>query len=644
MAENDYKVHKVFFKEIDFELFILEIPGKEVEDKLAYFAKEKGYIPKAYYDDYVLATCVANINQLLHKISTQKEEKPIDVKALRDQIIAIVLEHNPLLKYDNIVINKNKVLKLKTGRLKKEEKLLKDNKYWEATDTVEFVDEDEKSKSKSIVPKDKAELKNIQDLEYTLEKEWWKRIGRYIEIKKFAAEDLPSLSKDRFFHNRTSFSTFVVTMCVVDFEGLFQLLDSMGIPSRVAPPLLVHELYLLCAKINPFLTFDNAQDLVAESFGEKDEKCGGSCKDKSKDKEASSASMEKYAKDSKQKKRFKDVPKEDLLSLPSSMKVSLIGQDKAVDSLCEAIQRASVGLKDPKKPIGSFLFAGSTGCGKSLTAKALANELIKDRNNLLTIDCSEYSAEHEYSKLIGSPSGYVGFEQGGILTNAILKNPFSVIVFDEIEKASHKVFQLLLQVLDEGRLTDNKGVTVSFKDTVIIMTSNIGVKDVEAIGKTIGFGDVSKVTQEKKDKAIGGALKNKFKPEFLNRIDEIIYFNDLTKDDYFRIIDIELYKLNDNLQANDTVYKALTLDFDSKVKQVIYDEGVNEEYGARPLKRAIEKLVSTPLAVQLLSGKIEVDSVVKVSAEKNFAIFAFEKKVDDPPFYMAQEENKAEGK
>lgn len=646
MANDNYNVHKVVCEEIDFELIILELPEDEVEDKLAYFAKEKGYIPKAYYDDYILATCVANVNQLLHKLGSYKADTPVDVKALRAKIIDHVLEFNPLLKYDNIIINKNKVLKLRgkgKGRLKKGEKLLKNNKYWDTDIKDKATPNDE---DKQIVVKDpsKEDVKDLADIPYTLKKQWWKRIGRYIEIKKFPEDSLPSLLKDRFFHNRISFSTFVVTVCVEDFEGLFQLLDNMGIPSRVAPPLLMHELYELCAKHNSFLTFDNAQDLFSDSFVGDKSNCGGSCKKG--DNNASNtagSSMGQFAnKGNQSKKLFKDVPKEDLLNLAKSMKINLIGQDKAVDSLTEAIQRASVGLKDPQKPIGSFLFAGTTGCGKTLTSKVLANELVKDKDNLIIIDCSEYSADHEYSKLIGSPAGYVGYEQGGILTNAISKNPFSVVVFDEIEKASQKVFQLLLQVLDEGRLTDNKGNAVSFKDTVVIMTSNIGVREVDAIGSAIGFGDVAKVTQEKKDTAIGKALKKKFKPEFLNRIDEIIYFNDLKQDDYYRIIDIELYKLNDNLQANDTEYKTLALDFDDEIKKVIFTEGVDEEYGARPIKRTIERLVATPLAVKLLSGKIEADSVVKVAAEKNKATFTFEKKVEDPPFYMAEEGEEAE--
>jgi ATP-dependent Clp protease ATP-binding subunit ClpC len=297
-----------------------------------------------------------------------------------------------------------------------------------------------------------------------------------------------------------------------------------------------------------------------------------------------------------------------------------------------------VGLKDPIRPIGSFLFAGSTGCGKSLTGKILADELVKDRDNLITIDCSEYSADHEYSKLIGSPNGYQGYENGGLLTNAIIENPFSVVVFDEIEKASSKIYQLLLQVLDEGRLTDNKGTKVSFKDTVIIMTSNLGVENVANISKTIGFGDVALVTEGKKEKAIEKALKQKFKPEFLNRLDEIIYFNDLTKEDYLRIIDIELFKLNTNLQSNKTKYKDMEIIFDAKVCQFIYEKGITKEYGARPLKRAIERYISTPLALKLLKGVTDYSTIVNVSTSKGEIVFKFSKKPSKSPKFLSKQE------
>lgn len=635
MSDDKRKVHEVFCEEFDYEILILELPSDILEDKLTYFAQEKGRVPKDFYDDFILAECVANINKILHKITQDSVDgkDKVDLEKLRSVIVGYVLKYNPLLNYENIIINKSKVLKVrnKDYKLIDGETRLADNKSWK-----EVITENPEKKD-IVVQEDLENLQDISDIEFKVEKMWWKRIGRYVEIKKFTVENTSSLLQGRFFHNRTSFSTFIVTICVVDFEELFQLLDNMGVPARVAPPLLMHELYELCEDVNPNLTYDAAKDLTEESE-DCDEDCD-SCKPvKGNKKMTTGSNMGKYAKEPKQKKRFKDVPKEDLLNLTSAMKVSLIGQDKAVDSLVDAIQRASVGLKDPDKPIGTFIFAGTTGCGKSLASKVLADELIRDRNNLTIIDCSEYSADHEYSKLIGAPSGYVGYEQGGVLTNAVLKNPFSVVVFDEIEKASPKVFQLLLQVLDEGRLTDNKGTKVSFKDTVVIMTSNIGVKDISKIEKTIGFGDVNVVTKEKKTKAIEGALKKKFKPEFLNRIDEIIFFNDLKKQDYMRIIDIELYKLNDNLQTNDTEYKSLTLNFDDKVKDIIYKQGVNEEYGARPLKREIEQLISTPLAVKLLSGKVENDSIINISAYRNKIKFEDKARVLDPPFYMTKDE------
>ena len=522
-----------------------------------------------------------------------------------------------------LVINKNHVIKvLTTKNPRKGEKLLVDNKYWN-TPVMEDIDQTfkEPTTNKNYndaneEAKDAGDIKNIEDLKFTVTKKWWQRINQYVKIKKFSPDDLENILNNRYFHNRTSFSTFVVSVCVVDFEELFNLLDEMGIPSRVAPPLLMHELYELCFECNDFLSFEVARKLSGPAEDDETPATSGS-------KKTASNNMEKYSTSKKKenKKRFKDVPKQDLLTLADSIKVSLIGQDRAVDDLVDAIQRASVGLKDPNKPIGSFLFAGRTGVGKTQATKILAQELVKSRESLITIDCSEYSADHEYAKLIGAPSGYVGHEAGGILTNAIQKNPFSVVVFDEVEKSSKKVHELLLQILEEGRLTDGKGKTVSFADAVIVMTSNVGVDEIEKVKKTIGFGNVAELTEEKKEAALDKALKKKFKPEFLNRIDSIIHFNSLSEKDYMRIIDIELYKLNDNLKANDTEFKNVWLEFDDKVRKYIYKEGIDEEYGARPLKRCIERNVSTPLARMLLSNHVESNAVVRISSTKSKVSF-----------------------
>ena len=630
---NDYKVHKAWIEEAEFEILVLEIPKSELEDKLAFFARDKGNITKSFYEDFVISTCVANINQLLFHIKQQSGSQP-NLLSIREQVMLKVLEINPLLEPTNLVINRNSVVKLKDeDGPKEDERLLTENKSWSTSYYDDVVDQNDGDPdvSKSIpVRKGKkrvpTEMKNIEDLDYDIVKQWWKRINKYVEIKKFKEEDMASILSQRFFHNRHSFQTYIVTVCVVDSEDLFVMLDNMGLPSRVAPPILMHEVYELCKEANPFLTYENAQELIDVEDEDEDEPNTPNRRPNTPNRMTSHARENKIKK-KKKKKLFKDVPKEDLLKLADMMKVFVIGQDEAVDQIVEAVQRASVGLKDPNKPIGSFLFAGRTGIGKTLTTKVLADELIKDRNNLVTIDCSEYSADHEYAKLIGAPSGYVGHEQGGILTNAILEAPFSVVVFDEIEKASHKVHEILLQILEEGRLTDGKGQKVSFKDCIVILTSNIGVTEVDEVKKTIGFGDVAKITEEKKNKAIDAAIKKKFKPEFLNRIDSTVHFRSLCQKDYMRIIDIELYKLNDNLRSNDTEFKNLTLEFDKRAKAFVFKHGIDEDYGARPLKRCIEKEISTLLAARLLRGDIGPEATVEVTSKRGKIEFSVQEPV-----------------
>ena len=616
---DEYTVHKAYIEEVDFEILILGIPEDEVEDKLAFLARDKGHISKSFYEDFILATCIANINMLVAHIK-QLTTSPEDTLKIRERVIKEVLEVNPLLNPDNLIINRNHVVKVrdKDKDLEDGERPISECKAWNTSYYDDVMDQTggdpninvneppKKGKNKGLTNK----MKRIDDLDFDLVKKWWRRINKYVEIKKFNEEDVASILNHRYFHNVSSFETYIVSTCVANSEELFIMLDNMGLSKRVAPPILMHEVYEICKAVNPFLTYDNAQDFMDDSDDEDGQT--GAPPRRSGSRMTSHARQNK-AKTKKKQKLFKDVPKQDLLKLGDMMKVFVIGQDPAVDQIVEAVQRASVGLKDPVKPIGSFLFAGRTGIGKTLTTKVLADELIKDRNNLVTIDCSEYSADHEYAKLIGAPSGYVGHEQGGILTNAVLENPFCVVVFDEIEKASHKIHELLLQILEEGRLTDGKGQKVSFKDAIVVLTSNIGVTEVEKVKKTIGFGDVAELTEDKKQKAIDRAIKKKFKPEFLNRLDSIVHFKNLGKDHYMRIIDIELYKLNENLQTNDTEFKGLVLEFDKKVKSFVYKHGIDVDFGARPLKRCIEKEISTPLAARLLRGDIDNDATVVVT-------------------------------
>lgn len=645
MPKDNYEVFEKYLEKSDFSVLILKLPKNEVEDKLAFLAKEKGQITRSYYEDYIIAISVANINQLLHHINQQINNPP-DILEVRKELMSKIIEVNKQLDPDKLILNRNDVVKTKKpGKLGEGEKLLTENKYWDMSyyeDVLQHNDifdeeqknldeESEKPKeSKSVVSN---EIKHVDDLKYLQVEKWWKRINKYVTIKQFDSKDAESILKQRYFHNRTSFSAFIVSVCIVDFEELFSLLDNMGVPARVAPPILMHELYQLCHSVNSFLTYERAQDLSAETNEE------GSKKEKTKSetrKTKDANSMSKYM-DKKPQKKFKDVPKEDLLKLADNMKVFLVGQDEAIDTMTNAIQRGSVGLKDPNRPIGSFLFAGQTGVGKTLATKVLADELIRGRDNMITIDCSEYSSDHEYAKLIGAPAGYIGHDTGGVLTNAIANNPFTVVVFDEVEKASYKVHELLLQILEEGRLTDGKGNRVTFKDAIIVMTSNIGVKEVESVGKTIGFGDAAKMTDSKRKHAVKSALKKKFKPEFLNRLDSVVYFKALKKKDYMRIIDIELYKLNDNLRNNDTEYKEIELEFSDKIKNLIYKNGIDEQYGARPLKREIEKLVATPLAQKLISESIDKESTISIGAYRGKASFELKKKVEEVPFYMSEQ-------
>lgn len=654
MSKDSYKVSTEKLESLDdFQVLVITIPDTDIDDYLTYLAREKGLVSRSFYEDFIIANCVANINQLLAYVNQNFSGSP-DLLKIRAELMDKILNHNPKMRPENLVINKNQVVKMMTTKKPRaDEKLLVDNPSWNTSyyeemeglkKNIEEALESKKDVAKKTKKKAADKLKDLEELEFEEKQIWWKRIGQYVSIKQFKEEDVESILRKRFFRSPTSFSTFIVTTCVVNFEDLFMLLDNMGIPSRIAPPILMNELYELCKSINPSLTYENAQSYSDETPEEVDE--DGEAPKQGPYRTTAAGPMNSYAKKKKQK-RFKDIPKETLLNLGERMKMFLIGQDEAVDTLVDAIQRASIGLKDPVRPVGSFMFAGRTGVGKTLASKILADELIDDRDNLITIDCSEYSSDHEYAKLIGAPSGYIGHDQGGVLTNAMMKNPFAVVVFDEVEKASGKVHELLLQVLEEGRLTDGKGQKVSFKDAIVIMTSNVGAKEIESIQKTIGFGDASKITDKKKDVALKEALKKKFKPEFLNRLDAIVNFKTLKKEDYMKIIDIELLKLNDNLKHNDTEYKDLELEFSKAVKDFIYKNGIDEQYGARPLKRCIEKEISTPLARKILKEGIKGESLIKINCRRGNVLFDVEDKITDVPFYLtdnyAPEENAAEG-
>ncbi len=323
--------------------------------------------------------------------------------------------------------------------------------------------------------------------------------------------------------------------------------------------------------------------------------------------------------------RIAEAESNRLSELPNLIKGKVIGQDEAVAKVVKAIQRNRVGLKDPNKPIGSFIFLGSTGVGKTQLAKVLSRELFDNEDSLIRIDMSEYMEKFAISRLIGAPPGYVGYEEGGQLTEKVRRKPYSVVLLDEIEKAHPDVFNMLLQILDDGHITDSLGRKIDFRNTIIIMTSNIGVRKLKEFGSGVGFGTASKKEQENEHakSIIEGALKKTFAPEFLNRIDDVIIFNALEREDIHKIIDIELEKLLKRIA--DLGY---TLNLTEKAKDYIADKGFDKQYGARPLKRAIQKYIEDALAEEIVNSKLDENDHIfmDLDEENNKLTIRIEKK------------------
>lgn len=307
-----------------------------------------------------------------------------------------------------------------------------------------------------------------------------------------------------------------------------------------------------------------------------------------------------------------------LLKLEEILHKRVVGQNEAVETVAKAIRRGRVGLKDPKRPIGSFLFLGPTGVGKTELSKALAEAMFGNENSIIRVDMSEYMEKHSVSKMIGSPPGYVGFEEGGQLSEQVRKNPYSVILFDEIEKAHPDVFNVLLQVLDDGRITDSQGRTVDFKNTIIIMTSNAGAQRI-VDPKKLGFSNVENAESEHKDMKnnVMEEVKRMFKPEFLNRIDDIIVFRALSKDDVKGIAALMLKELKNRLAKQ----MDITLTYGDTVKNFIFEKGYDKKYGARPLKRAIQNYIEDALAEEILSGKLQASDKVGMSVSDGKVVF-----------------------
>jgi ATP-dependent Clp protease ATP-binding subunit ClpC len=322
-------------------------------------------------------------------------------------------------------------------------------------------------------------------------------------------------------------------------------------------------------------------------------------------------------------KRMVQEETDKLRKMGEDLKGAVVGQDEAISKVVKAIQRNRVGLKDPKKPIGTFIFLGPTGVGKTELARALARYMFDSEDALIRIDMSEYMEKFTVSRLIGAPPGYVGYEEGGQLTEKVRRKPYSVILLDEIEKAHPDIYNILLQVLDDGVLTDGLGRKIDFKNTMIIMTSNIGARQLKDFGAGVGFTTAARLqnAEENSKAVIEKALKRTFSPEFLNRIDDVVIFNSLTEEDIFSIIDILMKgvtKRLDNL--------GLKLELTEEAKKFISEKGYDQQFGARPLHRAIQKYLEDPLAEEILNMHVKNGDVLVASLDKENSKIVFQVK------------------
>lgn len=316
--------------------------------------------------------------------------------------------------------------------------------------------------------------------------------------------------------------------------------------------------------------------------------------------------------------RVVQAESEKLMKMDKVLTEKIIGQDEAITKLTKAIRRTRAGLKSPRKPIGSFIFLGPTGVGKTELAKVLARYLFDTEDALVRIDMSEYMEKYAVSRLVGAPPGYVGYEEGGQLTERVRRKPYSVVLFDEIEKAHPDVFNILLQVLDDGQVTDSLGRKVDFKNTIIIMTSNVGTKEIKATGG-FGFGGGEEGDKYKylKD-TVEDAMKRLFNPEFINRIDDTIVFRNLDREDIKKIISVEMKDLIANMKE-----QKMEIELHKSAQEFLAEKGFDEKFGARPLKRAIQKYVEDPLAEELLMQNIKEGDRVTVKHKKNSEVLHF---------------------
>ncbi len=414
-------------------------------------------------------------------------------------------------------------------------------------------------------------------------------LDEFVKIRVFTDDEIAELLRSRPVANRTAYQQLVVTACIVNFqEEVVPLFKSKNrIPCKTSA--LEELLYQICVEVNPQLEIHQVALPVGDEATE-----GGQ--------------LGLLARPSLANQKSS---KRDLDRVEAELRRAVIGQDGAIDAVVKAFRKAAAGIKDPRRPIGTFLLVGSTGTGKTELAKMVSRHLFGDATRLVRIDCSEYALPHEYAKLIGAPPGYVGHNEGGHLTEQMKDKKAGVVLFDEIEKAHKKVHNLLLQIMDEGFLTDSKGQVVPFNKSFILLTSNIGVEEIGAIRDRVGFDWKARsvVGREQAKEATLEAMKHAFRPEFINRLDGVLVFNSLTEQDCVRIARNQLGQVAGYLRQG-----GIELHFAPSVAREIARQGFNPEYGARELRRLIQSKIEEPLSERILAGEFRAGDAVRVSA------------------------------
>ncbi len=626
MADR-YITHNVLLETADFNILVIEFPEEDVNDKLAILASEKGLIYKHLYEDFVLSSCMANSGPFFFHIR-KRPELLIRFAEIRKEALNLVFRLSPGFDPDNIFINGNNVLKTKASLKPTESRRpLIDNDLWDqdpplsnfgpgviisapvldrSRDDDEHIDDHDEDGPEDTnfsgpeLPSDNPFADNTGgggdgDIPYDLVGHKWDTPGIHINVRQYeeSKDALVQLLGGTPFESVRGYHLLIVELCIEDFSDVFHLLDKMGVSKKNKPEEMVKELYEISLLYNPFLKLE---DINLKQVKQEYRRRHRATHRMNNRRLAAAGNQSSAVR--KRGIKFSDLTNEKLLAITEDMKKRIVGQDEAIAHIADAVQRASVGLKRDTEPIGVLLFTGKTGVGKTETAKVLADTL---GAHLVRIDCQEYQQPHEVAKLTGSPPGYVGYDDGGHLTKEVAKYPFSVVLFDEVEKGHNNFHERILQIIDDGILTESKGGRkVSFSETLILMTSNIGVKEVEELSKTLGFGDVADRSSSKDAKARAEALKKKFKPEFLNRVDDVVHFRDLEKDDFLRVLNIILDETAEQIKKS----REIVLKVNPGAKNFLLDNGIDKKFGARPLRRAVKKHLSTPLARSILKEEI----------------------------------------